>query len=106
QAVEVPAEGIVPGDVLILGEGQRVPGDARLLSSAGLAADESPLTGESAPVDKDAQAVVDVGAALAERPTMVYAGTTLTRGQGEAVVVATGLATEMGHIAGLTAGVK
>ncbi|HEX8036088.1 MAG TPA: cation-transporting P-type ATPase [Ktedonobacterales bacterium] len=106
QVVEVSAEGTVPGDVLILGEGQRVPADARLLSSAGLAADESPLTGESAPVDKDAQAVVDVGAALAERTTMVYAGTTLMRGQGEAVVVATGLATEMGHIARLTAGIK
>jgi P-type Ca2+ transporter type 2C len=106
QVVEVPAAGIVPGDVLILGEGQRVPGDARLLSSAGLAADESPLTGESVPVDKDAQVVVSAVAPLAERPTMVYAGTTLTRGQGEAVVVATGPATEMGHIAGLTAGIK
>lgn len=106
RAVEVPAEGIVSGDVLILRDGQRVPADARLLSSAGLAADESPLTGESVPVDKDALAIVSEAAALAERSTMVYAGTTLTRGQGEAVVVATGLATEVGRIAGLTAGVK
>ncbi len=106
EALAIPAEDLVPGDVLLLSEGQRVPADARLLTSGGLAADESPLTGESVPVDKDAQAVVDAAAPLAERPTMVYAGTTLTRGQGDAVVVATGLATEVGRIAGLTAGIK
>lgn len=106
EALAVTAEALVPGDVLLVSEGQRVPADARLLTSDGLAADESSLTGESVPVDKDAQAIVAVEAPLAERPTMIYAGTSLTRGQGEAVVVATGLATEVGHIAGLTAGVK
>lgn len=98
---EVPAEQIVPGDVLILNAGNRVPADARLLWGAGLAVDESTLTGESVPVDKDAGAELDGDTPLGDRVAMVYAGTVVARGLGKAVVVATGMDTELGKIAGL-----
>jgi Ca2+-transporting ATPase len=79
-----------------------VPADGRVLDAAGLAADESTLTGESTPVDKSAEPVAP-GASLAERSSMVYAGSALTRGRGRMMVSATGPATELGKIAGLTA---
>jgi Ca2+-transporting ATPase len=98
---EAPVEELVPGDVVVLREGERVPADARLVESAGLAVDESALTGESVPADKTVESV-DAGATLADRSCMVHAGTAVTRGRGTAVVVATGAATEIGQIAGLT----
>lgn len=103
---EIAAEAVVPGDVLLLEAGRRVVADARLVEAFGLAADESTLTGESVPVDKDINPPVAAGTPLAERRTMALAGTTITRGRGAAVVVATGLQTELGHIAGLMRGVK
>ena len=99
------AEELVPGDLVVLHEGERVPADGRLVAAAGLAVDESALTGESVPVDKTVDPV-DEGAPLAERSSMVYAGTAVTRGRGRAHVAATGSATELGQIAGLTARAK
>jgi Ca2+-transporting ATPase len=98
---EVGVEELVPGDLIALREGERVPADARLVAAAGLAVDESTLTGESVPVDKAIERV-DEETPLSERSSMVYAGSAVTRGRGRALVTATGPATEFGQIAGLT----
>jgi Ca2+-transporting ATPase len=98
---EVGVEQVVPGDLVVLREGERVPADARVVAAAGLATDESTLTGESVPVAKAVEAV-PVATQLAERTSMAYAGSSVTRGRGQAIVTATGSATELGEIAGLT----
>jgi magnesium-transporting ATPase (P-type) len=95
---------LVPGDVVVLREGMRVPADCRLLESAGLRVDESALTGESVPVAK-AVAPCTEDAPLAERVSMGWMGTSVTGGSGRAVVVATGTHTEFGHIAAAVTGV-
>jgi P-type Ca2+ transporter type 2C len=105
-SVEVPAREVVPGDVILLEAGSRVPADARLLESASLHLDEASLTGESLPVEKDAAATVLPDAPLAERPNIVYMGTAVTRGRGQAVVVATGAETELGQIAVMVGGIE
>ncbi|HLU67386.1 MAG TPA: HAD-IC family P-type ATPase, partial [Kofleriaceae bacterium] len=102
-AVEVPASEVVPGDLLLCRAGDVVPADARVLDGRGLACDEAPLTGESAPRDKD-RAPVARGAPLAERDSMIYAGTTVASGHGLAVVVATGAATEVARVRALLQG--
>jgi magnesium-transporting ATPase (P-type) len=96
----IPASEVVPGDVIVLGEGDAVPADARLLEAASLSAAEAPLTGESEPVLKGTKPL-SAEAPLAERVNMVFAGTAITRGRGRAVVTATGMRTEMGTIARL-----
>jgi magnesium-transporting ATPase (P-type) len=96
----VDASEIVPGDVLLLAAGETVTADARLLEGASLAIAEAVLTGESAPVAKNVPAV-SADAPLAERTSMVYAGTHVTAGRARAVVTATGASTEVGHIAAL-----
>ena len=101
RAASISAESIVPGDLVLLREGERVPSDGRIALAAGLSVDESMLTGESLPVDKTADPV-RLDAPLAERSSMAYAGTAATRGHGAALVTATGSATELGRIAGLT----
>jgi len=101
RVAEARADEIVPGDILMLQAGRRVPADARLIEAFGLAADESSLTGESVSVSKDAAATLPGDTALAERTNMVHAGTTVVRGRATAVVVATGMATELGRVAGL-----
>ena len=98
---EVGVEELVPGDLVLLREGERVPADARLVVAAGLAVDESTLTGESVPVDKATDGVPEK-APLAERASMAFAGSAVTRGRGCAIVTATGRTTELGEIAGLT----
>jgi P-type Ca2+ transporter type 2C len=97
--VAVPAHDVVPGDVILLEAGDVVPADARLFSSPNLRVQEASLTGESQAVEKDAEASIAVEAALADRHTMVYMGTAVAYGRGEAVVVATGMHTELGRIA-------
>ncbi|GAB4144396.1 MAG: cation-transporting P-type ATPase [Sphingomonadales bacterium] len=97
QSRQIDAVAIVPGDVLLLEEGDVVPADARLVDIENLQVDESALTGESVPVDK-ATSPVTAATPLAERRSMVYRGTAVTRGQAKAVVVATGLASELGRI--------
>jgi calcium-translocating P-type ATPase len=93
----VAGEDVVPGDLLILRAGARVAADARVVLASGLEANESALTGESLPVLK-APAAVHEQAPLAERCSMVYAGTSVTRGGGRALVCATGRETELGRI--------
>ncbi len=97
----IPAREVVPGDRLELEAGDAVPADARLVESFSLRLQESALTGESVPVEKDAAAEVAETAALGDRRTMVHAGTVVAAGHAMAVVVATGMATELGRIASL-----
>ena len=97
--IDLPAQDVVPGDLLVLSAGNRVAADARLLFGMNLKTQEAPLTGESAPVEKHADATLDQEAALGDRRNMVYAGTTVSYGRGLAVVVATGVGTEVGRIA-------
>ena len=98
----IAARELVPGDILLLGAGDQVGADARLLEAAALEATEAALTGESLPVSKSTE-VVPEDAGLGDRRNMIYSGTHLTAGRGRAVVVATGLQTEVGKIASLTA---
>ncbi|MGI3211935.1 cation-translocating P-type ATPase [Roseovarius tibetensis] len=98
----VDAETLVPGDVVLLDAGNVVTADLRLIESNGLTCDESPLTGESVPVTKTCDAV-DTNAPLAERASMAFKGTAVTAGTGTGVVVETGMQTELGGIARMTA---
>ena len=97
----IDASELVPGDVIRLEAGDFVPADARLLHSAGLKSEESALTGESVPSEKDYQAEVKDGAPLGDRHNMVYSGCSITYGTATAVVTATGMDTEMGKIANM-----
>ncbi len=97
----VEAAELVPGDIIHLEAGDFVPADARLLQSAGLKSEESALTGESVPSEKDAHAEVEDKAPLGDRHNMVYSGCSITYGTATAVVTATGMDTEMGKIANL-----
>ena len=99
---EIQTRELVPGDLVKVREGDRVPADARVVGATGLEADESAMTGESVPVAKGSDPV-GVEVPLAERESMLFAGTGVTRGTGLALVVATGPATEQGQIAALTA---
>src|SRR5207247_2481165 len=94
---DVPAERVVPGDVLVLDPGAVVAADARVLSAAGLSADESALTGEPVAAAKGPSPVAP-GTPLAARSSMVYAGTAIVGGSGTAVVVTTGRASELGRL--------
>lgn len=98
KTAEIDASQIVPGDVIIIEEGSFIPADARLLEVASLAVDESTLTGESAPVNKNGE-VIKKAAQVSSQKNMVFAGTIASRGRGEAIVVATGFNTELGKIA-------
>jgi len=98
----VPAADLVPGDIIALEEGDTVPADARVIASTALTTAEAALTGESLPVAKDVDVIVgDV--ALGDRTNMIYSGTSVSYGRGRAVVVATGMRTETGRIAGMLA---
>lgn len=99
----IPVENAVPGDMVLVEAGDRVPADMRIVTASALAADESPLTGESLSVDKSADSVA-ADAPLHARTSMLYKGTAVTRGSAEAVIVATGVDTEVGRIAELVAG--
>jgi Ca2+-transporting ATPase len=95
----VPARELVPGDVVVLRAGDRVPADARVIQAINLAVDEAPLTGESTAVQKVTHAIDDAQIALGDRRNMTYAGTAAVHGRGQALIVATGMSTEFGHIA-------
>jgi len=99
EAFEVDAQVLVPGDLVFLESGDRVPADLRLLNAHDLQADESLLTGEFLAVTKNAQAVLAEDTLLADRRNMAFAGTLVARGRAEGVVTAIGLDTELGHIA-------
>jgi P-type Ca2+ transporter type 2C len=96
----IPAPQIVPGDIILIEEGDTIPADGRLIELAALQMAEAALTGESLPVTKDT-AVIPQDVPLGDRDNMVFSGTAATYGHGKAVVTATGMQTEMGKIAGL-----
>jgi Ca2+-transporting ATPase len=97
----LPAAELVPGDRIDLEPGDRVPADVRLVNTAGFRVEEAALTGESVPADKDHRELLDEAAPLGDRVNMAYMSTTVSAGTAAAVVVATGMDTEIGHIAGL-----
>jgi P-type Ca2+ transporter type 2C len=96
----IPAHDIVPGDIVLVEAGDKIPADARIIESANLHVDEAPLTGESVPVTKETQPIdADVG--IGDRRNMLFASTVATYGRGRAVITATGMETQVGRIAGL-----
>lgn len=101
----VAAESVVPGDLVMLEAGDRVPADIRLVKSSNLKIDEAALTGESVPVDKMTGPVI-ADASLGDRAGMAYSGTFVAAGQGKGVAVATGAATELGRISGMIGAVE
>ena len=103
---EVPGVDLVPGDLITFDTGDRIPADARLTESRNLRLDESALTGESVAMDKDCEAALTPDTTLAERLTMVYTGTAVVEGRGQAIVTATSSATEIGKISGLLESTK
>ena len=100
ERLSVPAAEIVPGDILLIEEGNTIPADARVIQSTALHTAEASLTGESLPVAKDTDAFAEE-AGIGDRQNMVFSGTSASYGRGRAVVTATGMRTEMGRIAGL-----
>ncbi len=101
QVLDLPAEDLVPGDIVLLEAGDRVPADGRLIKAATMEVDESALTGESMPVPKQVEPVPDADKPLGDRADMAYMQTNVTHGAGELLVTATGMATEVGHISGM-----
>ena len=96
--IQIPAEQLVPGDIVLLEAGERVPADGRIVLAVTLQIDESGLTGESQPVAKEADASVARGTALADQRNMAFMNSLVTRGRGEMAVTATGMATAMGRL--------
>ena len=101
QETKIPARDVVPGDVVVLHTGDRIPADGRLIESINLQLEEAALTGESVPVEKHTQALPTDDLPVGDRKNMVYAGTAVTYGRGKALIVATGMQTEFGKIAQL-----
>ena len=101
QEENIPTRDIVPGDVILLATGDRVPADARILEAANLTTDESSLTGESLPVEKTTHSIDQQELALGDRANMLYSATVVTSGRGRGAVTATGMGAEFGRIAGM-----
>ncbi len=106
ERMDIPAEELVPGDVVTFEAGDKVPADGRLIVAATLEIEEAALTGESMPVLKSVGPVAGEDVPLGDRVDMAYMNSTVTRGRGEMVVTATGMATEVGQISGMLAGVQ
>lgn len=96
----IPSTEVVPGDILLIDEGEKIVADARMIVSGGLRVNQSILTGESVPQDKNIQTLTE-SVPLSDRSNMIYQGTTVAAGSGQAIVVATGAHTELGHISGM-----
>ena len=103
ELVVIHSSELVPGDVIALEAGDNVPADCRILEAAALKSEESALTGESVPCDKDSEVLKGEDVPLGDRKNMLYMGSSIAYGRAEAVVVATGMNTEMGKIAGAIA---
>ena len=101
QAIEIDAAELVPGDVVLMEAGNRVPADGRLFVTATLEIEEAALTGESVASSKDTETIDKADVPLGDRHSMAFMNTAVTRGRGEMIVTTTGMATEMGHIADL-----
>lgn len=102
--IEIPAEEVVTGDIVILEEGRTVPADLRLIKTFSMKADESSLTGESVPAEKDASIVLTGESGVGDRVNEVFMSTPVVYGRGEGVVIATGMKTEIGRIASMLSG--
>lgn len=103
---KIPARDLVPGDLILLRAGDKVPADARIIQSFNLQIEEAALTGESLPVEKKSDALGEGDFSLGDRNNMVYSGTVVSYGRGQAVVTATGMETEFGKITGLLEAVE
>ena len=103
QAIEIDAEELVPGDVVLVAAGNRIPADGRISVAATLEIEEAALTGESLPVGKEIAPVTGENVPLGDRICMAFMNTSVTRGRGEFVVTETGMGTEIGHIADMLA---
>jgi Ca2+-transporting ATPase len=106
EEVMIPASEVIPGDVLVLAEGDHIPADARVVESYGLRTNDANLTGEAIPARKYADASLREGIVELERPNLVFAGTSVVSGTGKAVVYSTGMITQFGRIAHLTQAVS
>lgn len=106
QDVQIPARDVVPGDMLILEEGDNIPADARVVEEYGLRTNNATLTGESVPARKVADPAYQQGISELEQPNLIFAGTSVASGTGRAVVYATGMLTQFGRIAHLTQSVE
>jgi P-type Ca2+ transporter type 2C len=102
----ISAEDLVPGDLVILGEGDKIPADGRLIEAVNLQIEEAALTGESQPVEKTTKPIGDENVGIGDRKNMVFMGTAVNYGRGEMVVTGTGLKTELGKIATMLMGVE
>ncbi|GAI29970.1 unnamed protein product, partial [marine sediment metagenome] len=100
QKIDIPSREVVPGDILLLRTGDRVPADARLVEAMNLRTDEASLTGESLPIEKITEPLPE-DAVVGDRRNMIYMGTAAVYGRGSAVVTETGMKTEFGKIAGM-----
>jgi Ca2+-transporting ATPase len=101
EQVAISAEELVPGDILFIETGDRIPADVRILDAINLEVDEAILTGESHPVKKSAEIITADKVGLGDQKNIMFLGTAVTRGRAEAIVIATGMSTEMGKIAGM-----
>jgi Ca2+-transporting ATPase len=99
--IEIPSRDLVPGDIIMLATGDKISADARLLESVNLKVNEASLTGESVPIRKNAEAVLEKDVYLGEKTNMVFSGCAIEYGRGRAVVTSTGMSTALGKIAGL-----
>ncbi|HEX5800335.1 MAG TPA: HAD-IC family P-type ATPase, partial [Gaiellaceae bacterium] len=106
EEVELPARDLVPGDLVLVQAGDKVPADARVTESVNLQVEEAALTGESVPVSKRTEALDGEDVAVADRRNSLFAGTAVTYGRGRSLVVATGMETEFGRIAHLLQGIE
>jgi Ca2+-transporting ATPase len=106
QEQDIPSRELVPGDVLLIAAGSRIPADARLIEAASLKLNEAALTGESVPVEKDEKTLADQDLAVGDRHNLVFSGTDVAYGRGRAVIVATGTDTELGRITGMLQAVE
>src|SRR3989338_301023 len=104
--IEIAAIDLVPGDIILLSDGDKVPADGRIIVTVSLHLDEAPLTGESVPVEKTDKELAGEKLPVGDRKNMVHAGTVVTYGRGKCIVTATGMQTEFGKIAGLLQSVK
>src|SRR5690606_6477991 len=101
QAIEIDSSELVPGDIVLMEAGNRVPADGRLFVTATMEIEEAALTGESVASSKDSDVITGDEVALGDRHNMAFMNTSVTRGRGEMIVTTTGMGTEMGHIADL-----
>ena len=104
--MEIPARELVPGDIILLAAGDKIPADARLIQAINLQTEEAALTGESLPVEKNEAAIPQPDLGVGDRKNIVYSGTIASYGRGKAVVTATGMNTEFGKITGMLQSVK